>query len=151
MTSIGKTSYLFRDVRVDGSRVGATVSAGARPVQHLRNLDDTERIDRADLAVQDRAGVTVVLDRDERLVVEQVLHALEQRNQLRANEHHTSRRDGLGVDQARAGDDRGLLRRAVVRQDLVQTHQVRVVDDRTGGAPSAGDSGVETSPHRRRR
>ena len=73
-------------------------------------------VDRADLAIQDSASITILLNRNKRRIVEQILHALEQRDKLSANEHDTTNRNGLRINQARTIDDCGLLRRQQLHQ-----------------------------------
>lgn len=90
-------SFLFRMIGHQGiredvavgtrgavARIGADRGARAGLVQHLRDDHDAELVDRADLAVQDRAGIRVLVHGDEGLVAEGIGHRLDDRLELRA-------------------------------------------------------------------
>ena len=96
------------------------------PFEHFRNNNQTELIDSTDFTNHGITRSSILLHRNERRVVMQILHRSDSRQQLGTHIQDTRRRDGLGINHARTRDNRGVLRRTVVVEVNRQAHQITI-------------------------
>src|SRR5699024_1906793 len=108
------------------ARVSSNLSTSTSPMQHLRNLDNTELVDTTNLTIHQSTGISIVLNLNECFVTEQVFHRFQFWNQFRTNVHYTSTTKYFGISQFRTSDDSSLSRSTVLSKNLVKTHQVLI-------------------------
>ena len=125
------TDYQHREhivgtVRAVARRVACQRSTSTGPLHHFRDNHDTELIHGTDFTRHRVTPRSVLLHRNERRVVVQILHGLERRQQLRTHVHDTRTRNNTGIHHAGTCNLGSLLRCPVVIQIDRQTHQIAV-------------------------
>ena len=118
--------FLTTNHRRTVTRVSSNLSTSTCPMQHLRNLDNTELVDTTNLTIHQSTGISIVLNLDECFVTEQVFHRFQFWNQFRTNVHYTSTTKYFGISKFRTSDDSSLGRSTVLSKNLVKTHQVLI-------------------------
>ena len=118
--------FLTANHRRTVTRVRGNLCTSTGPMQHLRNLDNTELVDTTNLTIHQSTGISIVLNLDECFVTEQVFHRFQFWNQFRTNVHYTSTTKYFGIGKFRTSDDSSLSRSTVLSKNLVKTHQVLI-------------------------